>query len=401
MKSDRRRFMKLAAAASAFPASHILGADNPVGAASPPLPQEKRAATSADKKGQTMIKPYLAMMVQSKVIAAKGMAEVHQNLDHALKLLDQYMKGVWQLSGGGAPKLVVFPESFLHGFGPMGTRTYDTNSKFALHIPGPETRALGEKCRQYGFYLAGAAFEKVDDFPNHFFNTGFIISPQGEVILKYRKINASNNNIEISSSPVDVLEKYGPQELFPVVKTPIGNLGMFICYDGWFPEVARCLMINGAEVMIRPMGAAGVPTASERDWWVWQNRSRAYENLAYVLGANWADSPDSEYGSSSSGNSMIVDFRGNVIAQHTDASEWFVMGTIDIEALRRGRSQVFMNYIAQLRMEVYANVFRGKTFFPPNAFIKRNKQSQDETWAIQTATVERLQKEGVLEKPSP
>jgi hypothetical protein len=79
MKSDRRRFMKLAAAASAFPAGHILGADGPAGAASPPLPQEKGATTSADKKGQTMIKPYLAMMVQSKVIAAKGMAEVHQN----------------------------------------------------------------------------------------------------------------------------------------------------------------------------------------------------------------------------------------------------------------------------------------------------------------------------------
>ena len=195
-----------------------------------------------------------------------------------------------------------------------------------MRIPGEETKALGEKCQQYGFYLAGTAFEKVDEFPNHFFNTGFIISPEGEVILKYRKVNSSNNNLEISTSPVDVQKKYGPKELFPVVKTPIGNLGMFICYDGWFPEVARCLMINGAEVMLRPMGAAGLPTVLERDWWVWQNRSRAYENLAYVLGANWADSPDSEYGSSSSGNSMIVDYRGNVVAQHTDASEWFVIG---------------------------------------------------------------------------
>jgi predicted amidohydrolase len=361
------------------------------------------AAEAVPKPGheepRAPIKPYLAMVVQSKVIAAQGMSEVHQNLEHVLKLIDQYMKGVWQLSGGGAPKLVVFPESFLHGFGPMKTRTFHTNSRFALRIPGEETAALGEKCKQYGVYLAGAAFEKVDGFPNHFFNCGFIISPEGEVILKYRKVNSSNNNIEISSSPVDVLDRYEPKDLFPVVRTPIGNLGMFICYDGWFPEVARCLMVNGAEVMIRPMGPAGVPTVSERDWWVWQNRSRAYENLAYVLGANWADSPDSEYGSSSSGNSMIADFRGNVIAQHTDASEWFVMGTIDVEGLRRGRSQVFMNYIAQLRMEVYADVFQGKTFFPPNAFPERNKQSQDETWSIQTATVERLQKQGLLEKP--
>ncbi len=394
MNVDRREFLKAAMAASAAPAGGLLAASGAGVQAPTPAPQGK-----ADG-GHSMIKPYLAMVVQSKVIAAKGMAEVHQNLEHVLKLVDQYMKGVWQLSGGGAPKLVVFPEAFLHGFGPMKTRSFETNSKFALRIPGEETKALGEKCKQYGCYLAGAAFEKIAEFPNHFFNTGFIISPEGEVILKYRKVNSSNNNIEISSSPVDVLDQYGPQELFPVVKTPIGNLGMFICYDGWFPEVARCLMLNGAEVMLRPMGAAGVPTTSEREWWVQHNRSRAHENLAYVLGANWADSPDSEYGSSSSGNSMIVDFRGNVVAQHTDASEWFVMGAIDVEGLRRARSQVFMNYIAQLRLDVYAKAFQGKTCFPPNAFPKKNKQSQDETWAIQTATVERLQKLGVLEKPT-
>jgi hypothetical protein len=97
---------------------------------------------------------------------------------------------------------------------------------------------------------------------------------------------------------------------------------------------------------------------------------------------------------------MIVDFRGNVVAQHTDASEWFVMGTIDVEALRRGRSQIFMNYIARLRMEVYTKAYQGKTFFPPNASPDKNKPSQDATWAIQSATVERLQKEGILEKPA-
>jgi predicted amidohydrolase len=341
------------------------------------------------------------MAVQSRVISATKMSDVHRNVEHVCKLIDQYLKGVWQLSGGGTPKLVVFPESFLHGYGPMKTRTYEGNSQFALRIPGEETKALAAKCKQYGFYLAGTAFEKIDEFPNHFFNTGFIINPEGEMILKYHKVNSSNNNIEISASPIDVMKKYSPQELFPVAKTPIGNLGMFICYDGWFPEVTRCLMINGAEIMIRPMGPSGIPTVSEREWWVMQNRSRAYENLAYVLGPNWADSPDSDYGSSSSGASMIVDFRGNVISQHTDASEWFVMGAIDVEALRRGRGQIFMNYIAQLRLETYAQVFQGHTFFPPHAFPDRNKQNQSETWAIQSATVERLQKEGILEKPRP
>ena len=99
-----------------------------------------------------MIKPYLAMVVQSRVIAAKSMTEVHQNVEHVEKLIDQYMKGVWQLSGGGAPKLVVFPESFLHGSALRALAPFQTNSAFALRIPGPETDALAAKCKQYGFY---------------------------------------------------------------------------------------------------------------------------------------------------------------------------------------------------------------------------------------------------------
>ncbi len=55
---------------------------------------------SANPGERAPIKPYLAMVMQPRVIAAKGMAEVHQNLDHVRKLIDQYLKGVWQLSGG-------------------------------------------------------------------------------------------------------------------------------------------------------------------------------------------------------------------------------------------------------------------------------------------------------------
>src|SRR5437773_11867072 len=87
------------------------------------------AQAQAQQPPPALVKPYLAMVVQSKVISAKGKVEVHRNLEHVLMLIDQYMKGVWQLSGGGAPKLVVFPESFLHGYGPMKTRTYEGNSQ--------------------------------------------------------------------------------------------------------------------------------------------------------------------------------------------------------------------------------------------------------------------------------
>jgi hypothetical protein len=66
----------------------------------------------------------------------------------------------------------------------------------------------------------------------------------------------------------------------------------------------------------------------------------------------------------------------------------------------RGRSQIFMNQIAQVRVETYVKVFQDKTFFRPRVFPERNKRSRVETWGIQTATVERLQREGLLEKRS-
>src|SRR5262245_47406588 len=116
MTSNRRLFMKVAAAASAA-AGRILGAPaKQRGPQVEAVPMLQSAAASS-----TPVKPYLAMVVQSRVISATSMTDVHRNVEHVCKLIDQYLKGVWQLSGGGTPKLVVFPESFLHGYGPMKT----------------------------------------------------------------------------------------------------------------------------------------------------------------------------------------------------------------------------------------------------------------------------------------
>ena len=78
----------------------------------------------------------------------------------------------------------------------------------ASHIPGPETDLLSEMARKHELYLAGSKFELDDGYSGHLFNTGFIIDPNGEVILKYRKITTTPS-IEASSNPGDVLGKYG------------------------------------------------------------------------------------------------------------------------------------------------------------------------------------------------
>ncbi|MGC4084372.1 MAG: nitrilase-related carbon-nitrogen hydrolase [Vicinamibacterales bacterium] len=87
------------------------------------------------------------------------------------------------------------------------------------------------------------------------------------------------------SSPHDIPGYDEP--LFPVADTPIGRLGCAICYDWLFPEAIRQLAANGAEVLIRVSAYMDPWGATEpMNWWTLVNRTRAIENMAYVVAAN-------------------------------------------------------------------------------------------------------------------
>jgi predicted amidohydrolase len=343
---------------------------------------------------------FMAVAVQPEVkthyITGKSPQEqLKENLEHCGSLIDRFYMSAW-MRRSMKPRLFVFPESFLHGFGPARTRSYKTNSALAISIPGEETGALGRKCVEYEIYLAGSAFERDPEYPNHFFNTGFIISPKGEVILKYRKINTTNNNIELSTSPHDVLSQYGndPVKIFPVVETPIGTLGMFICYDGMFPEVARCLALNGAEILIRP-NQWFWGTTFDLEMMAMHNRIRAADNVAYLITTNWARSPQSEF-ESSCGHAMIVDYEGRVVIEKNDNDESFVQGIIDVKALREYRKTVkWGNLIAQLRTDLYAEAYKRKPLWPRDQFLEKNMDSLEEKYRLHDRVIENLVKQGI------
>ncbi len=343
---------------------------------------------------------FMAVAVQSEVktyyfTGKTPQDQLKENLDHCCSLIDRFYMSAW-MRGAMKPMLFVFPESFLHGFGPARTRSFKTNSALAISIPGEETEILGKKCVEYGMYFAGTAFERDAEYPNHFFNTGFIISPEGKVILKYRKINTTNNDIELSTSPHDIMSRYGndPTKIFPVVETPIGNLGMFICYDGTVPEVARCLALNGAEILIRPnqwfYGAE-----YNRDIMTLHNRVRALDNVAYLITTNWARSPQSEF-ESSCGHAMIVNYEGRIVNEKSDNDESFVQAVIDLRALREyRRTSKHANCIAQLRTEVYAEAYKRKSIWPPNQFLEKNMDNLEEKYKLYDTVIANLVKQGI------
>jgi predicted amidohydrolase len=145
----------------------------------------------------------------------------------------------------------------------------------------------------------------------------------------------------VHTSPSDLCEQGYAEPLFPVVDTEIGKLGAAICYDWLFPEAIRQLAVGGAEVLIRvsaymdPWG-----TKPPTDWWTLINRTRAIENMVYVVAANQACSLANYPPFSWPGGSMIVDFDGRILAQaEPGPGERIVVGPIDLAALRYERQR--------------------------------------------------------------
>ena len=161
-------------------------------------------------------------------------------------------------------KLVVIPEMAIQGMH-MGFHAGDREweKKFARTIPGPETDELGKAARELNTYIAGELYLVADDdFPDRYFNCAFMIDPNGEVI--YRRAKATSDGFEGgtlgTTNPHDLWDEWIVKKgngnvmdaIYPVAKTPdIGNIGYVICHEGAYPEIARGLAMNGAEIIIR------------------------------------------------------------------------------------------------------------------------------------------------------
>ena len=122
--------------------------------------------------------------------------------------------------------------------------------------PRPETEALGTLCREYDVYHHGAGQGRHPDWPDRYFNIGFILDPEGEVILIHYKTSPLFP-VEHSMCPHDVStggsSGTGARWMrFGLSSTPpIGRLGIMMANEGSYPENARALAMNGAEVVYR------------------------------------------------------------------------------------------------------------------------------------------------------
>lgn len=260
-------------------------------------------------------------------------------------------------------RLVVFPE-FGHA-APVYATSEELLDHLAVPIPNEHTDQYVKKAQQHDVFIQTGSFLESDArWPGHVFNTTCLIGPQG-ILSRYRKVHPWIP-WEVHTSPHD-LEGYD-EPLFPVVDTEIGKLGTAICYDWLFPEAIRQLGAAGAEVMIRvsaymdPWG-----TAEPMDWWTLINRSRAIENLAYVVASNQAAALGNYPPFSWPGGSMVVDYDGRILAQaNAGPGEQIVVGPIDLAALRHERERRRAHHMmAHLRHEAYTS-YRHASYPPGN-----------------------------------
>lgn len=304
-----------------------------------------------------MIDRYTAAIIQFRRIDPEDIPDVNKRREANLENMLASFSSLETWDQIDPVKLVVFPENvFRHEFDTKNpNQTQADRVATAVKIPGPETDAIAEKAKQYNTYISTSIHEKNPDYPEYFLNTAFIMNPKGRIILKYRKINPWIP-LELSTSPHDIPGYKDP--LFPVVETELGNLACYVCYDQFFPEVARQLAFNGAEVLLKPTIFPPYPQHMMNepyDWYTVVNKMRSIENMVYGLNANGA-----KYG-----NSMIVDYLGRIIANADKGHAMTIGATIDVQELRDYRKKSKLhNMLQQVRTECYT--YLNEPMWPKN-----------------------------------
>ncbi|MBI3363022.1 MAG: carbon-nitrogen hydrolase family protein [Chloroflexi bacterium] len=191
--------------------------------------------------------------------------------------------------------LIVFPELCPTGLVQFVPAERDAWRQTAEPIPGPLSTQLAQAARQAGKWLLPGSLYESDG--GQIYNTAIVISPQGEIVAKYRKM-----------FPWYPYEATAAGDSFCVFELPgIGRLGVCICYDMWFPEVARTLAWMGAEVILHPT----LTPTSDRALELILSQANAIFNQCYFVDLNGV-------GPWGGGRSLIVNPEGRVLQSAGD-----------------------------------------------------------------------------------
>jgi len=324
------------------------------------------------------IKPWRATSIQMRSERASqaesdgaAAALIQRNVATLVRLIEE------ACASDQKPDLVVFPEFAMQG-PPLHMDVASWIARACSSIPGPLTAPLQDLAKREGIFIAGNMFEAPAEWPGRYFNSSFLIDRNGDIILNYRRVNTAAFP-SVHDFMSDYLAETDQADVFPVVDTELGKLALIPCGEISVPEVARVMMMQGAEVILHPTNSK-FSEAQEA-----AKLARVAENMTYLVSANVAGpigfSPDN---SIPGGRSHIIDHHGNTLSYQDDDGESIaVTAMIDVEALRRDRrtDTGLSNPLLRARYEMYVPYYTEAKFYPPDAFLDAPMVSTSQTKA--------------------
>ena len=233
------------------------------------------------------------------------------------------------------------------------------NFDMAEPIPGPSTRLYGELAKQYGVVIVTSLFEK--RAPGLYHNTAVVLEKDGTIAGMYRKMH-------IPDDPAYYEKFYfTPGDLgFHPIDTSVGRLGVLVCWDQWYPEAARLMALQGAQILIYPtaIGYESSDSAEEqarqREAWTTVQRGHAVANGLPVVAVNrvgWEEDPSHQTaGIQFWGSSFIAGPQGELCYQASEKDEECQIIAIDMahsEQVRR-----WWPFLRDRRIDEYTDILK-------------------------------------------
>ena len=226
-------------------------------------------------------------------------------------------------------------------------------------IPGPSTRFFGELAKEFGVVIVTSLFEK--RAPGLYHNTAVVLEKDGSIAGTYRKMH-------IPDDPAYYEKFYfTPGDLgFHPIQTSVGCLGVMVCWDQWYPEAARLMALQGAELLIYPTAigyeSSDTPEEQQRQRMAWQTvqRGHAVANGLPVITVNRVGHEPDPSGQTNGiqfwGTSFVAGPQGELIYEASTDEEESIIVELDIEHSEQVRR--WWPFLRDRRIDEYQDILK-------------------------------------------
>ncbi|GAM22250.1 hypothetical protein SAMD00019534_054250, partial [Acytostelium subglobosum LB1] len=224
------------------------------------------------------------------------------------------------------------PENFAFMSG--GVNQFESREN-AEPLDGPTMTRYAQLAKQHKMWLSlGGFHQRIESDPDFIHNTHVIINDQGDIVTTYNKIHLYDVNIPSKGITFNESKVVRPGDKLVLCDSPVGKLGLTVCYDVRFPELYISLRKMGAQVLLVP--AAFMKKTGEAHWKTLL-QARAIENQCYVVAAAQTGQHHSKR--ESYGHSLIIDPWGTILSE-IESGEGIATASIDLDHLDNVRENI-------------------------------------------------------------